>query len=418
MKKVSLYLFFWTTSVSLSPKLLADKVIVKVEDEIILLSELEDSFSAYNDPNSLYKKSIVDVLKTMIDSKILLALAKKKKLQAPKESIDNEVESRMKVMIQNLGSLEDVENHFSKTYIEIKKIIEKVVEEQILLELFKEQILNSIAVSPEKVKQFFEKNYKPIVDDEYSLKYIIVKPLVRNLNIHDKISSHKKNVIEGGKKFLDFDCTDFSLFSSTINLNENLSDEDLTILSEVITLKQNEISDPFVFKRKVYLIKVLSKNFSDLEIKIEGIKSEINLSELKERVINDLSFLKEKINNEEGDIEKIYKDYFFLKNEYSYKIQNVNYKYINLPLNFSLDLNEETKKEGKVYGPYIEEENDDMKIKLIYLEKYSPSHQASMEEDYNVLANEYVNSSLKDKIEEEIKNGYISLNIWIDEKYK
>ena len=59
-----------------------------------------------------------------------------------------------------------------------------------------------------------------------------------------------------------------------------------------------------------------------------------------------------------------------------------------------------------------------MKIKLIYLEKYSPSHQASMEEDYNVLANEYVNSSLKDKIEEEIKNGYISLNIWIDEKYK
>ena len=135
--------------------------------------------------------------------KLLIFSCKQDSIFVTKEEIEQEVETRVNYYIDQIGSIEKVEQYFEKDIYQIKKVLSELVEDQFLIQRMQSSITKEVKITPFDVNEYYEKMDKselPLIEDRYKLSQIIIKPKMSEDQINkltDRLNAFRKRVLNG-----------------------------------------------------------------------------------------------------------------------------------------------------------------------------------------------------------------------------
>ena len=91
----------------------------------------------------------------MVTNKLLVAKAEIDSVIVEDSQVDQELNSRMALIINQIGSEEEIEKYYNKTIAEFKRELFDDIKEQLVMRQMRQEILGDIEVSPEEVKEFY-----------------------------------------------------------------------------------------------------------------------------------------------------------------------------------------------------------------------------------------------------------------------
>lgn len=176
-------LFFFGVFVQAQPTqdgVVVDKIIAKIDDYIILKSDLERSYLDYlsqGKPRSEAAKC--QLLESLVVNKMLVARAEIDSVEVLDVEVFSNLEQRMARIIQSVGSEEDIEKAYGKTVGQIREELFDVIKEQMLVQRMQSQLTSDMKVSPAEVRRFFKKIPKdslPYFSTEVRVAQVVLEP--------------------------------------------------------------------------------------------------------------------------------------------------------------------------------------------------------------------------------------------------
>lgn len=155
-----------------------DEIIAKVDNYIILRSELEESYREYMQQFNLPRNdAICEALQTLILNKVMVAKAEIDSVEIEDEMVENELNMRMQYFISQFGSEQRLEEHFNKTLDQFKEELRAPMREQLLAQKMRGEITNNVKITPDEVKKFF--NRIPADSLPFYSKEVVVGQIVK-----------------------------------------------------------------------------------------------------------------------------------------------------------------------------------------------------------------------------------------------
>ncbi|MEQ9593269.1 MAG: peptidylprolyl isomerase [Cyclobacteriaceae bacterium] len=159
------FLMMWCVAVSPklgaqdNPGFVVDKIIAKVDNYIVLKSDLEGSYQSYlADGNPPSPDAKCALLNRLIVNKLMVAKAEIDSVVVTDEEVDQNTTRRMQLILQNSGnSPEELERAYGKTMDEIRLDLRDQIREQLLGNQMTAKITDEISVTPADVRKFFNK---------------------------------------------------------------------------------------------------------------------------------------------------------------------------------------------------------------------------------------------------------------------
>jgi peptidyl-prolyl cis-trans isomerase SurA len=190
------YIIFFSNISSTSAQVV-DKIVAKVDNHIILKSELEIAYLQFlrsPEAQMLPDKSALKcrVLESLIINKMMLAKASMDSVYVDREIVNDELDRRMAYFIAQFGSVEKLERYYEKSIDQLKQELYTQIRDQLVVQKMQQQITSSIKITPGEVEKF----YKSIPKDSlpYFSSTVEVGQIVRyaELNRNDKLAYRKK----------------------------------------------------------------------------------------------------------------------------------------------------------------------------------------------------------------------------------
>ena len=137
----------------------ADKIIVKVDNYIVLKSDLEGAYQNYiTEGHPPSEKAKCDLLNRLIINKLLVAKAEIDSVLVTDVEVDANTEQRMSMILQNSGnSPEQLERLYNKSLGEIKVELREQIREQMLGREMSNKITKDLGITPSEVKRFYNR---------------------------------------------------------------------------------------------------------------------------------------------------------------------------------------------------------------------------------------------------------------------
>lgn len=168
-----------------------DKIVAKVDNHIVLKSELEATALQYM-AQQQFKTSIENlnctVLESLLINKLLLAKADIDSVTIEDKQVEAQLNQRMAYFIQQIGSEEKLVEMYNKPIAELKNDLRKQVKEQILAQKMQDNVVGKVKITPGEVKKFFAK----IPQD--SLPFFSKEVEVGQIVLEAKVGKDQKNV--------------------------------------------------------------------------------------------------------------------------------------------------------------------------------------------------------------------------------
>lgn len=182
-----------------------DKIVARVDNQIILLSEVELGFlqaqqQKTNIPLSQLKCKVFEQL---LVNKLMLAKADIDSVTVEDQMVNDQLDRRMSYMIQAIGSREKLEEYYKKSIEQFKAELKKDVKDQMLIQKMQEGISKNVKVTPAQVKRFFNaipKDSLPFFSTEVEVGQIVRFGKVsraKKLEARTKLEDLKKRIQQG-----------------------------------------------------------------------------------------------------------------------------------------------------------------------------------------------------------------------------
>lgn len=149
----------WCTTTAQDNGFVVDKIIAKVDNYIVLKSELETAYQAYlAEGNTQSQEARCELFNRLIINKLMVAKAEIDSVIVTDVEVDGNTEQRMAMILQNSGnSPEQLERVYGKTLEQIKVELREQIREQLIAREMTNVITKDITVTPAEIKKFFNK---------------------------------------------------------------------------------------------------------------------------------------------------------------------------------------------------------------------------------------------------------------------
>lgn len=166
MKQVLTYLCIAVIAISVMGQETVDRIIVVVDDNIILESEVlqfAQSLAIQNrvDPIRYIQNEEIrsQILNQLIDQKVLLAKAKEDtNIFVEDREVKREMDNRLEMMMAEVGSEAELEKVYGKPLRDIKREFEKTIYEGLMVDKLRQSKIMGIRVSRAEIEEFYGKN--------------------------------------------------------------------------------------------------------------------------------------------------------------------------------------------------------------------------------------------------------------------
>lgn len=410
-----------------------DRIIAKVDNYIVLRSELEGAYQNYlADGNPPSEEAKCNLLGRLVINKLMVAKAEIDSVVVSDDEVDQNTAQRFDYILQSSGSSPDqLEKSYGKSLDEIRLDLRDQIREQLLGNEMQKKITEDITVTPNEVKRFyarFPSDSLPYFDSDVEIAQIVRVA---------KVSSSQKE--ETKRKLLDL--RDRLLAGEDFHeLAKKYSDEPSASQSGgelgrvgrgrmvpafeamAFKLKKGEISMPFESPFGFHIMQLNERRGNEYDsrhILMSPVPSEKDiqaandfLDSLRTMIIRDSLKFERAAKDFSDDAGTKGKGGFFSDPAGSTKIS---LKEIDPVVYFTID----SMKVGKISRP-ITYRTDDGKnaARILYFKTKFPPHQASLREDWSRIQTATL-AQKKDKVLEkwfQKAKGDVFINI--DPNYK
>jgi peptidyl-prolyl cis-trans isomerase SurA len=136
-----------------------DKIIAKVDNYIVIKSELEGAYQAYvAEGNPQSEEAKCQLFNRLIMNKLMVAKADIDSVIVTDIEVDQNTGQRMNAILQNSGnSVEELERRYGKSMEQIRVELRDQIREQLLAREMTQRITKDLKITPADVKRFFNK---------------------------------------------------------------------------------------------------------------------------------------------------------------------------------------------------------------------------------------------------------------------
>ncbi len=135
-----------------------DRIVAVIGEEVILASDVEDTYNyvilnGEKDDGTLRCR----VMENLIVDKLMLNKAEQDSIVVSEAQVDAEVNRRVDYMLNQMdGSQEEFEEIYGKPVLQFKEDIRAEIEDQLLINQQRSQIIEEATITPREVKEFFK----------------------------------------------------------------------------------------------------------------------------------------------------------------------------------------------------------------------------------------------------------------------
>lgn len=375
-----------------------DKIIAKVDNYIVLKSELELGYQGYlAEGNAANEEAKCEIFNRLILNKLMVAKAEIDSVLVTDIEVDATTEQRMGMILQNSGnSPEQLERAYGKTLEQIKVELREQIREQLLAREMTSRITKDLTVTPSEIKKFYGKIPKdslPFFSSDVEVAQIVRVAKVSESQEQKTIArlQELRERILKGENFTELAMKNSDDPSAQYNGGELGYVGRGAMVSQfeaqAFKLKIGEISQPFKSSFGFHIMQLIDRRgneYNSRHILIFATPSADDIA----RAERFLDSLREKIITEKLKFEQMAKEYsddgatkgmggFFTDADGSTKISLRDIDpvvYINI----------DTMKVGNISKP-LTYRTDDGKdaARILYFKKKLPPHEANLKDDWN-----------------------------------
>jgi peptidyl-prolyl cis-trans isomerase SurA len=166
-----------------------DKIIAKVDNYILIKSELERAYQDYlTNGGSPSQQAKCQYLAMLVRNKLMLAKAEIDSVVVLDAEVDLNTQNRMDMILSQSGrTADELEALYGKTLEQVRMELREQIREQMIVSKMEEEMTKGIVVTPSEVKRFFSKIPKD------SLPYFSASVQVAQIVKIAEVSENQKN---------------------------------------------------------------------------------------------------------------------------------------------------------------------------------------------------------------------------------
>ena len=185
-----------------------EKIVAKVDNEIILKSELDIAYLQFNSGTRISPELLrCKVLETLVINKMLVAKAVTDSVVVEENQVNEQLDRRMQMVLQQFGGDEEaLLKNYGKSSVQIKEEMRDQIEEQLIVQKMQGKISEGVRVTPSEVRVFFKaipKDSLPFFSTEVEVGHIVKLPIVNEGARNETMDLLKslKTRIQNGESF-------------------------------------------------------------------------------------------------------------------------------------------------------------------------------------------------------------------------
>jgi len=265
-------------------KMLADKILAQLGDNIILQSDIDNAIRDYKrneDPavsSSLPPDPECQFLRTFLMRKALMIQAQRDSLPFSDEDLNGKLDNQIRYFVSQAGGREQFEQYAGKSIYQFREDSRPFMKEKMLADNMQQKIVSSVKITPEEVETYYNsipKDSLPYYESQLEISQIIMHPKA-NKDVEDliieQLLGYKKEVEGGKRKFEDL----VKLYSQDpgskenggmYNINRLSKQFDPAFTSAAFRLKEGQISPPVKSAFGYHLIQMVSRVGDDAVVR-------------------------------------------------------------------------------------------------------------------------------------------------------
>ena len=419
-----LFLFLCCIGLLDAQPIVLDKIAAQIGDNIILLSDLKiQEMQAKEAKVEIDSAFDCRMLEELMIEQVLVNQAKLDSIIIADEQVDADMENRLRLIQQQMGGRQKLEEFYGMTYSEIKDKFRESIRSKMLADEMRNTITLGLSVTPKEVTSFFNAlpaDSIPYINMQLGFQQIVIYPEITKEDkktAYAKLAGLRNEIVVSGKSFESI-ARLYSMDPGSAPMGGKIAATKGMMVpqfeSTVFKLKPNEISEIIETEFGYHIIKLLSRageDFVCLHILIRPEFSIQAVNRASQRMDSCYRMLKMNELTWDQAVARFSNDASTKQNK----------GIITNPKNASQmwdmsDLNEidqqiylltDAMEEGDVTQPnlYMDFMTREQGIRIVRLMKRVPAHKANLNDDY-ALIKQAAESDKRTRI----------LNKWVDSK--
>jgi peptidyl-prolyl cis-trans isomerase SurA len=418
-------------------KVVADQIIAKVGDKIILQSDIKNAIEDYKrqgEDVQLPPNPECAFLEGQLVQKVLVLQAQKDSILIGDDEIDALLDNQIRYFINRYGSKDVLEQIAGKTVYELKEDLRQPFVERQLADKMRNKILENIKITPTEVKAFYDKVPKdslPFFESQLEVAQIVIYPKA-NKDIEgyitDQLNNMKKQVESGQKKFSDL----AKIYSQdpgskdnggqySINRNDKIWDP--VFLSAAFKLKEGQVSPVIQTKFGLHIIQMVSRAGDDAVVRHILIIPSVTPAELtagKQKMDSIRSKIIAGSMNFNEAVNKYSEDDYTKYNAGRFTSQIDGSTLVTIDqLDKDVVVNLKNMKTGDISQPLTyTDDRGKQAVRIIYLVHQTEPHRMNLKDDYDRVAQQALGEKKQQALDNWFKQHVPDFYIDIDPQYR
>lgn len=409
-----------------------DKIIAKVDNQIILKSELDLAVLQQVSMGELDNHiTRCKSLETLMVNKLLLAKAEIDSVTVEDKAIEEQMNRRMAYFVNQIGSEKKLEEYYNKSIDQLKNDLRRQVREQMIAQKYQEKITGKIKSSPGEIKKYFESIPKDSLP--FFSKEVVVGQIVKEATVDKTQKLLTKRKLEGFRQSIlaGENFCDYTKFSEDLASAKNCGTLGFFKRGELVpeyeaasfNMKPNEISEVIESQFGFHLIQMIERRgneYNTRHILLKPSSSSIDLGSpvsfmdsLRTVLIRDHEKFSKAAKNFSDD--KATKDNGGFFTEQESGSLRMSMDKLEPGIFFAVD----TMKAGSISKPIqFTTAEGKQAIKIIYLKEVVPAHIANLKDDYQKITEAASSRKKAEAIDKWFVKAKKDVFIKLDEEYK
>ncbi|WP_282014480.1 peptidylprolyl isomerase [Marinifilum flexuosum] len=410
-----------------------DKIIAVVGNQVVLKSDVEQRFISLKAQG--YTSGSVDlkteIFEDLLIQKLMIAQAAIDSVEVTEQEVEDDLDRKMEMYIQRIGSKEKLEQYFGKSILDMKNDLREPTRNERIKEKMQAEITKDIHITPAEVRDFYNKLNKdslPTIAGKLEVQQIVRYPKVTD-DEKDRIRNRLREFRDRVHKGESFS-TLAVLYSEDPGSARQGGELGYTPRSSLVpefanvafNLKTDKVSKIVETEYGFHIIQFIDRKGERINVRHILLKPKIEEDKRKEATAR-LDSIADLIRNEKLKFDEA--AFYFsadkdtrnngglIVNPYT---GSSRFEKDNLPPAIAQQIN--NLKINEISEPLLDVSGGKDAYKIIKIKSETKSHTANLSDDWSIFENMLTNQKQQDILDKWIKEKQSGTYVHIDDSYK
>jgi len=410
-----------------------DKIIAVVGNQVVLKSDVEDRFLGLKAQG--YQSGSVDlkseIFEDLLIEKLMIAQAQVDSIEVTEQEVENDLQRKIEMYIQKIGSKERLEQYFKKSIPEMKNQLRDMTRNDKIKQKMQAEITKNITATPAEVRDLYNNiptDSLPIIPGELQIQQITRSPKITDAEkdrIREKLRNFRDRIMKG-ESF----ATLAVLYSEDpgsaprggelgFTPRANLVPE---FANEAFNLKPGKISKIVESEYGFHIIQLIDRKGERINVRHILLKPHIQ-QEDRTAATQQLDSIADMIRNDKIKFEEAafyYSDDKDTKNNGGLIVNpyNASSKFTKESLAPAIAKAVNKLKVGEISEAFLDDQRGQESYKIIKIKSQTKPHKANLADDWSQFENMLKQQKQQDLLNKWISEKQSSTYISIDDSYK